>query len=132
LVHKLRESTFECWGVPGIVFHLSPAWQQLLLKGITCLFRLVTSHVNALKVTADFFTRGCSEKLNRSRPSSVEESHFQGLGKTFAASLHCQPFGGVKPRESLPVSPQLHGLYSVSSTWETTTHKVVFNLDNQL
>lgn len=82
-VHKLCESAFEHWGVPGIFFHLSPAWQQLLLKESTCLFRLVTSHVNSLKVTVDFFTRDCSEKLNCSRPSGVGESHFQGLGNTF-------------------------------------------------
>lgn len=118
-VHKLCEPAFEQWGVPGIFFHPSPAWQWLLLKKSTCLFRLVTSHGNALTVTVDFFTRGCSEKLNCSRPSDVEESHFQGLGKTFPPLLHCQPFRGAKPRESLPVFPQQHVLYSVWSLWET-------------
>lgn len=111
-VHKLCESAFEHRGVPGIVFHLSPVWQWLLLKERTCLFKLVTSHVNTLKVTVDFFTRGCPEILNCSRPSGVEESHFQGFGKTFPTFLHWQPSRRAKSRVSQPMFSQQHVLYS--------------------
>lgn len=107
-------------GVPGIFFYLSPAWQRLLLKEITCLFRLVTSRVNALKVMVDFFTRGSSEKLNGFRPSAVEESHFQGLGKTFPPLLHhCQPFGGSKAERISACVPPTACSLLCWSTWET-------------